>query len=121
MKKQLLILFSFLLIAVMDASAYIIIMSGGSPTLKFKTIISTPDKLICRGTGFIPCPVDFAVKNNEKTVPVQGIVNEIFERWNSGEKSGEMVYEDVIPVTWETDKDDEITITTKEDEVIFKK
>ena len=105
----------------MDASAYIIIMHGGSASQKYKTIIYTPDKLVCRGSGYAPCPIDFFVKNNEKTVPVQEIVDVIFERWNSGEKSGEMVYEDVIPVTWETDKDDEITITTKEDEVIFKK
>ncbi len=121
MKKQLLILFSFLLIAAMNASAYIIIMHGGSPSQKYKTIIYTPDKLVCRGSGYTPCPFDFFVKANEKIVPVQGIVDAILERWKAEEKSGEMVYEDLIPVTWETDKDDEITITTKEDEVIFKK
>lgn len=121
MKKQLLILFSFLLVAVMDTSAYIIIMHGGSPSQKYKTIVYTPDKLVCRGTGYAPCPVDFFVKAQTKTVPVQGIVDVILDRWNAGDKSGEMVYEDLIPVTWETDQDDEITITTKEDEVIFKK
>lgn len=119
MKKQLLILFSLLLIAVMNASAFVIIMHGGSQDRKYKTIILTNQKLVCRGKGFEPCPLDLLVKSNEKKINLEDVVGLVQEQWDAGKKSGELVFDDVLPVTWDTDNDDEITITTKEDEVIF--
>ena len=116
-----LILFSLLLIAVMNASAFVIIMHGGSQDRKYKTIILTTEKLVCRGNGFEPCPLDLVLRSNEKKINLEEVVGLVQEQWDAGKKSGELVFDDALPVTWETDKEDEITITTKEDEVIFNK
>lgn len=121
MTKKILLLFALVASMVSSASAYVIIIQGGGRNHTYNYVYLDDQKCICRGRGNNGCPIKFTAVAVEKKINMEDVVNEVLARREKGEDEGAFVYQDVMPVEWKTTGKDEITITTKEDEIIFPK
>ncbi len=114
-------MFALVASMVSSASAYVIIIQGGGSNHSYNYVYLDDVKCICRGRGSNGCPVKFTAVAVERKINMEDVVNEVLERQAKGQKDGNLVYEEVLPVSWTTNEKDEIVITTKEDEIIFNK
>lgn len=113
------LLFTLILIAVMgtQASAITIIIKGGGRNQLFNYVEVTPAKVICKGAGYIVCPITYAaVQSYARTVwhPLQDVTDFVLKQVENGAAKGEVKYEDDLPVTWSMDDNEGLQIDIEE-------
>ena len=89
----------------------VIIISGGGRRQKFNYVYKDDGKIVCRGSGWITCPVGwYQAQEGPVTENVWDIVEYVGKLVDQGEKSGDIKYKDAIPVHWEKTGEDELTV-----------
>lgn len=121
MTKKFLMIFALVASMITSASAYTIIIQGGGPNQKFNYVMVNSKRCECRGSGHVSCPVTFNVKAGTKLINMEEVVSAVQARYAKGDKEGSFEFEDVLPVSWKTSSNDELVITTIEDEVLLEK
>ncbi len=121
MKKQILLVVGLLFSIVMQSSAFSILISGGGRNHRYDYTFFDDNKCVCKGRGWNECGFTFGSHVADKVIPGNKIVEAVLEMIDEGKTEGEFLFEEVLPVSYETDKEGVTTITTKEDYVTFKK
>ena len=121
MSKKILFIFALVASMISSASAYTIVIQGGGANQKFNYVLVNSRRCECRGSGHITCPVSFNVQAGGKLIYMEDVVNAVQARYAKGEKDGTMQFEEALPVSWKTSDNDELVITTIEDEVLLEK
>ncbi len=121
MKKQILLVVGLFFSLVMQSSAFKIIIIGGTHNHRFDYTYFDDEKCVCKGRGWNDCAITLNSHAAEKVIPGNKIVDAVLEMLDEGKTEGEFTFEDVLPVSFETDKEGVTTITTKEDYVTFNK
>lgn len=121
MSKKILLIFALVASMISSASAYTIIIQGGGSNHQYNYILLNSRRCECRGNGHNTCPVNFGVRAGIKIIKMEDVVTAVQLRYAKGDKEGSMLYDAVLPVDWKTTDNDELVITTKEDEVLMEK
>lgn len=121
MTKKILLIFALVASMISSASAYTIIISGGGSNHLYNYVMANSRRCECRGNGHNACPVSFGVKVGFKIINMEDVVSSVQARQLKGEREGSIMFEDVLPVEWKTTGNDELVITTTEDEVLLEK
>jgi hypothetical protein len=101
-KKILLILISFISF-LSGAFADTIVIIGCTRPHRFSRVRYTPEGLKCEGAGRLTCPgnpTTYMESPAHRNYSVVGITEYIFDQVDSGRLSGEELYENDLPVSW---------------------
>lgn len=127
MKTKVILTLLFIMTLMMESQAFTVVIQGGSRNNKFNYVRASNQSLICRGSGFISCPLDLIaqIKNLRIANPAE-CIDQVSKAWEEGKTTGEMKTVDGIPVSWKTDDKDliiqfDVETGQVEEEVIFEK
>ena len=100
-----------------EASAFKIILNGGGKDNKYYSVELTSAHCYCRGAGNNTCPVDFAtVEGMTQTTwhPLKNVTEFVLSQIKAGILSGDMIFENDLPINWKVYPDKTIIIDVDE-------
>ncbi len=115
MKKHLFLLMGLLALFTSNAFSYIIIIQGGTKDHKYYYIYSDDKKTVCKGRGNNSCAILTSSGAGAEKIMHQDVLNEILKRFEQGETSGSIKYNDVLPVTWSENEAKELEINIQDE------
>jgi hypothetical protein len=117
MKKKLVLFLLMVAGLTYQASAWVIILQGGGTNHRFNYVRMTSRRLECRGNGSLTCPVDFGNLSGQEIGVFhksEDVINYVMEQVTTGKTSGEVKYENDLPVRWNVLKDKSVEIDIDE-------
>ena len=121
MKKIFFILFSVFALLASNASAYKIILQGGTRDHRFHYVYSDENRTECRGRGNLGCIMIGGTNIGGIRITFQDVTDYVQAKLDKGENKGEVMYKELLPVAWSTDAEGTTEINIKEVGTIFNK
>ena len=100
-----------------EASAFKIILSGGGKDNTYYSVELTSAHCFCRGVGNNICPIKFAtVEGMTQTNwhPLKNVTEFVLSQIKKGITSGDMIFENDLPISWKVSSDKTIFIDVDE-------
>ncbi len=107
----------FLASVAYEASAFKIIIQGGSGGNKFYEVIFSNNYLKCKGRGNNECPINFGTMQSSLTKQWYGmseIVDFVGKQIEAGNTSGSENYNNDLPIRWNMQDDENVEIDIEE-------
>ncbi len=113
MKTKIILTIVFLASLAYEASAFKIIISGGTRRNKFDYVEIDDFHCTCKGNGNNECPVRFPysqVKAITTWFPTNDIIDYVFLQVKEGKTKGETLFGKELPVRWTSSGDNTVEI-----------